>query len=199
MKATDILYEEHRIILKVLDCLQKIAEEAETSGTLHADSATQAIDFFRNFADGCHHAKEEARLFVVMEEHGIPRAGGPIGVMLMEHDDGRSFVRGMSESVQKAAQGDRDAIRRFADLARDFVMLLRNHIAKEDQVLFPMAEQVLEDTTAATLLSDFKQIEASAGGKRHQEYLRIAKELCNRYRVPFIDDSQIKTIWSEFI
>ena len=66
MKATDILYEEHRIIMKVLECLQKIVAEAEENNKLNAGSASQAIDFFRNFADGCHHAKEEDRLFIVM-------------------------------------------------------------------------------------------------------------------------------------
>ena len=164
MKATDILYEEHRIIIKVLECLQKIAAEAEANGKLNADSANQAIDFFRNFADGCHHAKEEDRLFIVMQENGIPREGGPIGVMLMEHDDGRRFVRGMSGAVVQASDGDEDAIEHFAENARDFIALLRGHIDKEDQVLFPMAGQVLNEQVAETLLSDFHRIEEDAGG-----------------------------------
>jgi hypothetical protein len=57
--------------------------------------------FFRNFADRCHHSKEEDELFPKMVEHGIPKEGGPIGVMLMEHDQGRAFVRGMSEAAEQ--------------------------------------------------------------------------------------------------
>ncbi len=198
MKATDILYEEHRIIIKVLECLQEVVAEAEESGKLNADSANQAIDFFRNFADGCHHAKEEDRLFIVMQENGIPREGGPIGVMLMEHDDGRRFVRGMARAVVQASDGDGNAIDQFAENARDFIALLRGHIDKEDQVLFPMAGQVLNEQVAETLLSDFRRIEEDAGGDRHEKYLRIANNLCERYGVSPVDDSLIDTIKSEF-
>ena len=198
MKATDILYEEHRIIMKVLECLQEVVSEAEESGKLNADSANQAIDFFRNFADGCHHAKEEDRLFIVMQENGIPREGGPIGVMLMEHDDGRKFVRGMAGAVVQASDGDEDAVEQFAENARDFIALLRGHIDKEDQVLFPMAGQVLNEQVAETLLSDFHRIEQDAGGDRHAKYLGIANNLCERYGVSPMDDSLIDSIKSEF-
>lgn len=198
MKATDILYEEHRIIMKVLECLQKIVTEAEENLKLDEESANAAIDFFRNFADGCHHSKEEERLFVVVEEHGIPREGGPIGVMLMEHDDGRRFITEMARVVDNAAQSDRDAIQKFAENACDLMALLRLHIDKEDQVLFPMAGQVLNDEIAEALLADFKKIESDAGGKRHSEYIRMAKQLCERYGIPFIEESQIKTIKAEF-
>lgn len=199
MKATDILVEEHRIIVKVLACLQKIVEEAESGGKLNADSANQAIDFFRNFADGCHHAKEEDRLFIVMQEHGVPREGGPIGVMLMEHDDGRRHVRGMSKNVEKASAGDAAAIQEFADHARDFVALLEAHIQKEDQVLFPMAGQFLDEQAAEHLMSDFKNIEHSAGGQRHAEYIKLASQLCDRYGVSFVDETQIHTINEQFL
>lgn len=198
MKATDILFEEHRIIMKVLQCLQKIAEEAEEKGKLNAISAHTAINFFRNFADRCHHAKEEERLFVVLEEHGLPRNGGPTGVMLMEHEEGRKFVRGLANSVAKAAQGNQDAIQKFTENARNFMALLRNHIDKEDQVLFPMAEQTLDNKVAETLLSEFKRIESDAGGNRHSEYIEIAKQLCDQYGIAFVDRSQINTIISEF-
>ncbi len=198
MRATDILSEEHRVILKVLECMDAIAEEAERTGKLNKDAATAAVDFFRNFADGCHHAKEEDRLFVVMQENGIPREGGPIGVMLMEHDDGRHLVRNMAQSLEKAGEGDKEAIASFARNARDFKALLTAHIQKEDQVLFPMAGQVLNDTTAETLLADFKRIEAEAGGKRHAEYLEVARKLCEAYDIPFLNSDQIPTITAEF-
>ncbi|MFQ5706608.1 MAG: hemerythrin domain-containing protein [bacterium] len=198
MRATDILFEEHRIIMKVLECLQRIVEEAEGNGRLNGESADTALDFFRNFADGCHHAKEEDRLFVVLEEQGIPREGGPIGVMLMEHDHGRRYVRGMADSAEKATQGEPQAIQSFAENARDFMVLLRNHIDKEDQVLFPMAVETLRDQAKQALFFDFKRIEAEAGGKRHSHYLEVARKLCEQYGVDFVDENQIQTLLHEF-
>lgn len=198
MKATDILIEEHRIILKVLECTEKITKEAETKEKLNVESAHTAVHFFRNFADRCHHAKEEDRLFVVMEEHGFPRDAGPIGVMLMEHEDGRRFVRGMAESIDKAAQGNQKAIQSFIQNARNFIALLQGHIYKEDHILFPMADQAFDNAVEDKLLLDFKRIESNAGKKRHSEYIKIAKQLCDQYGVAFVDSSQIKTLISEF-
>ncbi|MGD0266766.1 MAG: hemerythrin domain-containing protein, partial [Candidatus Methylomirabilota bacterium] len=39
----------------------------------------------------CHHGKEENLLFKTMVDRGFPRQGGPIAVMLHEHETGRSF------------------------------------------------------------------------------------------------------------
>ena len=116
----------------------------------------------------------------------------------MEHDDGRRFVRGMARAVVQASDGDGNAIDQFAENARDFIALLRGHIDKEDQVLFPMAGQVLNEQVAETLLSDFRRIEEDAGGDRHEKYLRIANNLCERYGVSPMDDALIDTIKSEF-
>ena len=199
MTVTTILTEEHRVITKVLDCLDKIIEEAESDGKLNPDSAAMAIDFFTNLADGCQHAKEEDSLFVVMEQSGVPRQGGPIGVMLTEHDEGRAFVRGMARSVDDAANGDESAIRAFSENARDFIALLRGHIDKEDAVLFPMADNVLDHDIAGSLLTDFRLIEAEAGGQRHNDYLTIARQLCERYGLTFLDSADITTIETEFL
>jgi hemerythrin-like domain-containing protein len=199
MKATEILSEEHRIILKVLDCLHKISDEAGSDEKLDAQSANMALEFFRGFADGCHHAKEEDRLFIVMEEQGIPRDGGPIGVMLTEHDHGRSCVRGMAEALEDAAAGNQQAIQKFRDHAQDFIILLRDHIAKEDQVLFPMADNVLGNQGGEALLADFQKIESDAGGKRHADYIEMARSLCNRYGVTFVDEAHMQAITSEFL
>ena len=78
MKPTQILENEHRVIEQVLDCLDKIADRCETDGRLDAESAREAVDFFRNFADRCHHGKEEAELFPLMHARGFPQEGGPV-------------------------------------------------------------------------------------------------------------------------
>ena len=86
MLPTEILMNEHRVIEQVIGCLEKMAENCATGGVLDADDAADAIDFIRNFADKCHHMKEEDQLFVKMVEKGFPKEMGPIAVMLMDHD-----------------------------------------------------------------------------------------------------------------
>ena len=74
-KATEALKHDHRIIEKVLTVLEKVSQNPREASL---DKWEKAIDFIRNFADKCHHLKEEKILFPAMEEHGIAREGGPI-------------------------------------------------------------------------------------------------------------------------
>ena len=55
MKATDILRKEHVVIKRVLQCLTAATDQAEKIGTLDSESLRKMIEFFRGFADHCHH------------------------------------------------------------------------------------------------------------------------------------------------
>ena len=184
MKPTEILSSEHRVIERVLGCLEKIVEQARQNGRLERQPAEDAIAFFRNFADRCHHGKEEAHLIPALEAQGFPRQGGPTGVMLHEHEQGRACVRGMDESLEAAAAGDRAALERFCQCAGEYVGLLRDHIYKEDHILFMLADRVLTADNQQQLLDAFAKVEAEEmGAGTHATYLRIADELAARFGV----------------
>lgn len=184
MKPTDILSNEHRVIEQVLDCLLKMVSRAVEQRVLEKEPARQAIDFFRNFADRCHHGKEEAHLFPAMEARGFVRDGGPTGVMRLEHEQGRQYVGAMDQAVESAAEGDVEAIRQFAESAQRFVQLLRAHIEKEDHCLFSMANQTFSEQEQCDLLMKFDQVETEEiGTDVHAKYLKIADDLAARYEV----------------
>jgi len=131
---------EHRLIEKALDALEAWVAKLGPANDLN-DKAELArfVQFIRGFADDYHHGKEEDILFVAMVEHGFPREAGPIAAMLHEHDLGRKLVGILDGLAQQAApwvDDDRTALGRTA---REFASLLRQHIQKEDQVLYPMA------------------------------------------------------------
>lgn len=185
MRPTDILMNEHRVIEQVLHCLERIVEESERTGRLDKASATDAVAFFRGFADRCHHGKEEAQLFPMMEARGFPRNGGPTGVMLAEHEQGRLCVRGMDAQIESASGGDAAAIARFGQHARAFIAMLRDHIRKEDECLFAMANHALSEADQQTLLEAFERVEAEEMGLgTHERFLRVADDLAARYGVP---------------
>jgi hemerythrin-like domain-containing protein len=184
MSATDILANEHRVIEQVLTCLEQITVEGIARGILDGGSARQAIDFFKSFADQCHHAKEEQSLFPLLESKGFPPQAGPTAVMRAEHEAGREHLRCMSADVEPAATGGGVALLRFAIHAREYVHLMREHIAKEDHRLFPMAAMVLTVDDQESLHAAFARLERShqhAG--THEKYLQIADELANRFDV----------------
>lgn len=170
---TEVLKNEHRVIERVLDALERFAaDERIDAATFH-----RAIDFLRNFADGCHHAKEENVLFPRLESAGVPRAGGPIGCMLDEHTQGRALIRAMADNVDAAARGDATASKTVRTAAAQYVQLLRNHIWKEDNVLFAMADRVLGEPQQKEMLSNFDEAEHAQGEGKHERYVRIAEEL----------------------
>jgi hemerythrin-like domain-containing protein len=178
MKATDILMDEHRVIEQVLTCLEKLADRCEATEVIDRASALKALAFFRNFADRCHHGKEEGHLFPLLEARGFVRQSGPTGVMLHEHEEGRSLLAAMASAVEQ------DAPREFARQARAYVGLLREHIHKEDQCLFPMAAAVLSGADAEALAQRFEHVEDSEMGEgTHEHYLQLANDLADRLAV----------------
>lgn len=176
MRPTDDLKNEHEAVLVMLSILAKVAERLEQKAVVPQEHFGQMLDFLRGFVDKCHHGKEETALFPAMEGAGVPKDGGPIGVMLAEHEAGRSLVR------QMAASSGRDD-RAFTRAARDYIGLLTQHIARENGVLFPMADKVLSAETQVRLEHEFEEIEEKVvGAGRHEQYhamLHALKEFYN--------------------
>ena len=174
-KATDILSDEHRVIERVLAVLQKLTTRPVENSL---DSWRKALDFFSHFADQCHHFKEEQVLFPAMEEHGIPREGGPIGMMLMEHEEGRGHVRSMLAALTLAEARNEAAKDALLENARAYLRLLREHIQKEDEILFRIADDVIPPDEQKQLLRSFEEHEAKEIGTGvHEKYLKLVEEL----------------------
>jgi hemerythrin-like domain-containing protein len=178
MKATEILMQEHRIIERVLTALQTAADRAEAGESIRPSFFADAADFIRNFADGCHHQKEEGVLFKAMEAAGMPSDGGPIAVMLSEHEQGRAFTRTMVEAAARWDAGEEAARTETTSAARSYVALLREHILKEDNVLFPMAAHAIPQSRHATVSDAVERVEREESDAGvHRKYRELAAAL----------------------
>jgi hemerythrin-like domain-containing protein len=178
MEATDILMAEHRVIERVLAVLNTAAERLEQGQPVRPGFFKDASDFIKGFADGCHHRKEEGVLFEAMVNHGMSRLGGPIAVMLADHEQGRSFTRGMRAAAEKLEAGDASAREAVITNARGYVTLLQQHIMKEDNILFPMAGRVIPVADHAKVTEDFERVEHEETGEGvHEKYLALAASL----------------------
>jgi hemerythrin-like domain-containing protein len=155
MKTIDRLVAEHDIIERGLSVLEAVVLRIESGQSVPDDFPAWASAFFSQFADKCHHAKEEDLFFPLLKERGIPEEGGPIGVMLSEHVLGRDCVRRMRDASE-AAEFDGE---KFTGAAKEFIPLLRQHIFKENNVLFKMAENVLTEADDADLNERFTTVE----------------------------------------
>jgi hemerythrin-like domain-containing protein len=174
-KATELLSDEHRVIERVLAVVEKLTQTPVGSAI---ENWKKALDFFRYFADQCHHFKEEQVLFPAMEARGIPREGGPIGMMLMEHEEGRGHVRSMLAALTLAEARNEAAKDTLLENARAYLRLLREHIQKEDDILFRIADDVIPADEQKELLSSFEKHEVKEMGTGvHEKYLTITQEL----------------------
>jgi len=183
MKAIQDLRMEHDAVRLTLRVLERIAQQIEQKGTpddpQHLD---QLLEFFTVFVDKCHHGKEEELLFPALEQAGVARDKGPIGVMLREHQLGRECVKKMKDAFSRIKAGIPQAATDFASSARDYITLLNQHIDKENNVLFPMAERLLSEATMAGLSKGFDRIEEQKiGVGKHEAFHKMIDQLESVY------------------
>lgn len=143
--VTKKLSEEHQLIIRVIEALDRECSALDKGGGFDKDFFVKAVDFIRHYADKFHHAKEEDILFTGLRQPGVQMHCDPTQQMLFEHDQGRKFVRGMEEAVKAGNKA------KVIENARGYAGLLRDHIFKEDNILYPMAEEALGDAKSAEL------------------------------------------------
>lgn len=178
MTPTDTLRHEHEIILLVLTGVEREAN-AMDNGIFHPERIEQMLDFFRNFVDRCHHAKEEKPLLEKMQARGMPPTTGPIPFILKEHEEGRHLVATITAALAKARKdASHEVLMVLKDGLLRYVALLRVHINKENRIFLPMIDQLLEEKDQAALASDFDRIEREEMGEGvHEKYHQLAHEL----------------------
>lgn len=177
MKAdiTKALVEEHRLILRMIALLEKNAPRTAEGSYLNWQFYLDGIDFIRQYADRFHHAKEEDVLFKALVDNGMPKENSPVAAMLMEHDHGRSFVRAMESAAHEAQAGSTDTYQAIADNALGYAALLRDHIGKEDDILYPLAERVIPETMRTGILQGYETAEAQIPAEFSEHYQQIVE------------------------
>jgi len=146
------LSEEHQNILRVIDAVLEKCNQVENGNPADPDYFGDVISFIKNYADGYHHRKEEDILFKAMLESVDCMHCNPIPVMLHEHDEGRHYVKEMIEAL--AAENTELLI----ENARNYCELLQNHIFKEDNILYPMAEEALNEEQKEAVENKYSRV-----------------------------------------
>jgi hemerythrin-like domain-containing protein len=182
MKLTDKLKEEHDNIRLLLRIMSSACGELDSSKPVPPEHLDQMLELIREYADRCHHGKEEDLLFVAMEEAGFPKEGGPIAVMLIEHDQGRELVSQMSAAAAAYKGGNEAAAVNFTEAAGSYIKLLDQHIEKENKILFPMADSRLTAEQQKVLSVELERIDREVFGEdKITKLLRTLGELDKRY------------------
>lgn len=180
MKISQNLRDEHEGVLDSLRILEKMCDNPPDA--LPVRDLERLFEFFRVFVDRCHHGKEEDLLFPALEAAGVPRNGGPIGVLLEEHRKGRGFVKAMAKGLEKIKAGDGKAAADVIASAREYAGLLRRHVEKENSAVFPMADSRIPETRQKELMEGFEEIEEKrVGHGKHEEFHEMLHALREIY------------------
>lgn len=166
MKAnvTQVMVDEHQLILRMITLVEHNTALLAAGKFRNWQFYLDAVDFIRNYADRFHHAKEEDVLFAELVKNGMPEKQSPIEAMHMEHDQGRAHVRAMEEAAQKALDGETGQTTVIIEHATGYAALLRGHIDKENDILYPLAERILPETVRSGMRAAYETAGAKTPG-----------------------------------
>jgi len=179
--STTSLRQDHDLIERVLKSMWTTIPLLKSGKTIPEPILNQVIDFTKNFTDICHHGKEENSLFPELEKKGMPRNAGPIAVMLMEHEITRKLAKRMEESC-KTYISTGNSSQLIIDM-QEYINHVVQHIWKENNRLFEMAEMALKDNVSQ-VNANLDEIEKSTLGeigKSRADYEKIAEELEQKF------------------
>ena len=157
-RATQNLENDHQHILKLIEVMEEMVKQTEPN----ISHLEEVVELIRKFADGLHHTKEEQLLFPLMAEKGFSQQQGPVAVMLMDHEQGRAFVKGMADNILRFKDGQVSALILIYSNMLDYAELLINHIAKENNILFRMADQAFTLEDQARLVLEFSRVDSGS-------------------------------------
>jgi len=176
-RAIEDLMHEHEAILFALEILDAIGQRMAAGEAVDPADLAAFIGFLQEFADKCHHGKEEGMLFPALVAAGVPQQDGPVGVMLHEHTLGRQWIHDMDASLRPTLDASA-----FVRAARGYADLLRAHVQKENEVLFPMAERLLSAARLDALFEAFEAHEEQViGAGRHEQLHGLLKAWKAKY------------------
>jgi uncharacterized protein (TIGR01244 family) len=169
---------EHKIIAKIVGAARKEAEAIKQGGSIDVQRLKKMHDFFVNFADRCHHQKEERYFFPLLKKHGVAEA--EIEAATEQHERGRKLLSELGqlakrESFSKAQRG------KLVDTLKSYVGLMQGHIQLEDAEIWNKAGEALTETEKKRLAMAFRVIETLELGEGfHERYHGLAKELLGK-------------------
>lgn len=171
---SDQLKKEHDITLVVAEAVRDEASKIRRTGKLDRKRIGRFIDFFSNFTDKCHHAKEERYYFAAAQVYDGPQIDQQVAELMAEH----VHFRGMLEQIGFLIERDSPDTAMIAERLDRYAEILGEHVRKENRVLFAAADIVVPVEEKRAMLESFEHLEkVELGEGFHEKYHELAKEL----------------------
>jgi len=176
----DLLMDDHRTTEKVFAAMERAFAALKPPPP---EMVAGMLEYFGTYLDQCHNRKEEDHLFPLIERRGIPRDGGPLAVMLMEHEQSRAILARLKPLAESYSGGNAGALVGLRDTFAEYVGLLKDHFWKENDILYPMAQRVLSEADARAVVEGIEATEAKLGQGTREKYYGLAERLATAGQV----------------
>lgn len=136
---------EHEILLLFLSDLEKINNEIQKEEALLEIGVYNKLSDLAKSLIGAepHHQREEKVLFPALEAAGV---SGPPRIMKMEHEDMRELKKELLKlSEVGSSLNILDFKKQLQEITASLVYKLRDHIFKENNILYPTALNMISD------------------------------------------------------
>ena len=183
MTPTENLTNEHKDIIELLNIMNKIAENIKSNNVFYTKDVEDIIDYLKHFIELSPNVKEKI-LYPSLELSGIPIENESISIMLYEHALAQNYLNEISSSVENCKIGNDFSGEMLADNLNKYVVLIKNHIHKEEKIIFPIAIKELSEEKQKEIYKQFKEIEekiVSTGINKY--YHKLLKKLKSIYSV----------------
>ena len=189
MNPADMFVKEHRLIGRVVDALEAYVEALNGGEGEHRHDLLAMVTFFREYADLCHHEKEESILLPFLNEHGFDWSDGPIDEIRKEHDHERYLMRAMRQAALQTGDWSKAERKRIVEVSRTFVEFMRNHVDKEEKILLPKLRE-LPEAACEKLEKRLTRFDKSLIESGETELLRrLARDVLARWGKPGAADA----------
>ena len=173
--CTDLLTQEHRLILRAVYVLEAMAERAQHGAMPEVPDVESLLVFFRRFADDCHQAKEESVLFPALRAAENSDTDRALHRMMFEHEQERSLVVGLEDALRTHKNED------FAYYGLRLAEILSTHIYKEDNILFTLVERTISKEVDARVVREMTAYDESLPAATREEMNRVVNDLERKY------------------
>lgn len=138
---------EHRLIERMIRLLSGQLSSIRSGAIPEQDHLRAAVDFMRNYADRCHHGKEEGILFRELKSKPLSSEHQKMmGELIEEHVRARAMVAELDDALSRFCGGDYGTLIRISGVLEALIKLYPCHIEKEDKGFFlPSMEYFTEE------------------------------------------------------
>lgn len=173
-KTTQMLFDEHSHIVNAIDSVKQLRTLLSSDADSYRELTTELVNYFRKYADGYHHQKEESILFPLMSKKNELLGNGVIEEMFNQHEDFRGMLDAIEAAVRK---GDNDEAQ---EQLEEYAENMLDHIAVENDELFITAESLLSDDELEKMYFDFQDSDRNLGSSAKTDLENWAGALRSR-------------------